>query len=468
MGIKELKQKRAALLAEAKAIQAKADEEKRDLTDEEFDSIKAKMGEAEALAGQIKAAEERAKVLSDLNAQTAAVEARPGRATAPDDAASQTVNTAIRSVVSTHDNLLDDPKRAWANVGQFAAAVYDAGMGQVDERLKIGAVAGTGMEQNLNTTGGYLVPPSFSQSIWDRMSKAADSLVARCDNFTLPYGTESITFPAKDETSRADGSRWGGIRGYWKSELLQMTESRPTFREVKFEPQELYVFVYVSDKLLRNAGILSQYISRAAADEINFKLGDAIINGTGSAMPKGIMVGTAGTSAARIEVAKETSQAADTIVPENIDNMWSRLHPNAQANAVWLYDPSVLPVLQKMSRDVGTGGLPAFMPPGGMSVSPYGTLMGRPMVPCEYCGAVGDAGDLLLVDLSAYGMVTRGGIEEAMSIHLKFDYNQTAFRFIFEADGQPWVISALTPFTPSGGTTKTATLSPFVAIAARA
>ena len=55
-----------------------------------------------------------------------------------------------------------------------------------------------------------------------------------------------------------------------------------------------------------------------------------------------------------------------------------------------------------------------------------------------------------------------GGIMTATSPHLRFDFSETAFRFIFEVDGKPWLLSAL---TPANGTN---TLSTHVTLDARA
>jgi hypothetical protein len=51
----------------------------------------------------------------------------------------------------------------------------------------------------------------------------------------------------------------------------------------------------------------------------------------------------------------------------------------------------------------------------------------------------------------------------ASSIHLRFDYDQTAFRFVFRIDGQPWWPTAATPLYATSDT-----LSPFVTLAERA
>jgi len=50
-----------------------------------------------------------------------------------------------------------------------------------------------------------------------------------------------------------------------------------------------------------------------------------------------------------------------------------------------------------------------------------------------------------------------------MSIHVKFDYDESVFRFVLRVDGQPVRASALTPYKGGSG----ATLSHFVTLAAR-
>jgi HK97 family phage major capsid protein len=117
-----------------------------------------------------------------------------------------------------------------------------------------------------------------------------------------------------------------------------------------------------------------------------------------------------------------------------------------------------------MSVAVGTGGQLIYMPPGGLSQSPYGTLLGRPVIPIEQCQALGTAGDIILGDFSnGYLLAEKGGIKTDMSIHVKFDYDESVFRFVLRVDGQPVRATALTPY--KGGAT--ATQSHFVALATR-
>jgi HK97 family phage major capsid protein len=73
-------------------------------------------------------------------------------------------------------------------------------------------------------------------------------------------------------------------------------------------------------------------------------------------------------------------------------------------------------------------------------------------------------GDIVLADFqNGYILAEKGGIESNMSIHVRFIYDESIFRFVIRLDGQPVRASALTPY--KGGAT--ATQSHFVALATR-
>jgi HK97 family phage major capsid protein len=312
------------------------------------------------------------------------------------------------------------------------------------------------MNQTVPADGGFLVPPTFANEIKDLMAGGVDNLLDKTDNYTVEG--ESLTFPVVDDKNRTNGQVAGGVRAYWKSEAAQMTSSKPALRDHKIEPQELFAYVPVTDKLLRNSPLaLNQFITTKSAEAINFKVGDGIINGTGIGQPKGILA-----SAARVTVAKEGGQAAATIVKENIDKMWARCPYRFRNNAIWVINQEVETQLESLSAVVGTGGVPVYLPAGGIADTPNARLKGRPVMPLEYCQALGTEGDIMLIDFKQYCAGIKGGIDAAMSIHLRFDYAESVFRFRYEMDGQPWWTS---PFTPFKGT---ATLSPFVTLASRA
>jgi HK97 family phage major capsid protein len=183
---------------------------------------------------------------------------------------------------------------------------------------------------------------------------------------------------------------------------------------------------------------------------------DAIFNGSGVGLPLGVL-----NSGALITVAKRAGQAADTVVWENIVDMWQRLAPGSQTKAVWYINQEVQSELMTMAQSVGTGGVPVYLPSGGASGSPYMTLLGRPVMPVEQLSALGDVGDILLADMSDYIGIDKGGLQADTSIHVQFLYDEMTFRFRYRFNGAPYSNSALTPFKG------TKTISPYVTLAAR-
>ena len=355
------------------------------------------------------------------------------------------------------DAAIDDPRAGFKHFGEFALAVKDACQPgkRPDDRLALMAKTASGLGENTGADGGFLVPTEFIQQILDRVY-AVNNLLAMTDSYTV--ASNVIAFPRSAETSRATGSRWGGVRAYWRDEGEQNTAVFPTFGRLQLTLRKLFVMINASDELLSDSqGIaLEQYLFRVASEEINFVVSDAILNGTGSGQPLGIL-----NSACLVTTAKESSQSAATVVTNNIVKMWAAMFAPCRQNAVWLIHQDVEPQLYTMT--IGTSGaqIVAYMPPGGLSANPYATLMGRPVIPVEWCATLGNVGDIILADLRQYVTATKGMIETALSIHLRFDYDESVFRFIFRIDGQPWWTAPLTPYKGSD------VQSCFVALAAR-
>lgn len=442
---------------QAQALEERAQDEGRELTEEEEQEFLGLLQQAKDLkarhAEEI-AADQRAARRQLLEETRREVSAAPSAMTAFN-------RGALRHVHYMYDRIMDDPGRGFASLGEFCMQVgqaFSPGTGQIDERLvKIGAAV-SGMNQAQGSQGGYLVPPQFSQTIWDGMNAAPDNLMNFTDRYTVTG--ESLTFPANAETSRATGSRYGGVQGFWLAEGQQKAASFPRIRQVKLEPHELAVLIFATDKLLRNAPALDAYIRRAATEEIMFLVNNAILFGNGVGQPLGIM-----NSPALVTVAAEGGQAVDTVVRENIVKMYARLHTRARGGAAWFINQNVEPQLELLTAPTGSTGLPVFIaaPTGfpNIAEAPQRRLMGLPIYTVEYASSIGDVGDIILANLGWYALGTQGGIQEAMSIHLRFDFDETAFRFTFSVDGQTFLQSPLTPFK---GTT---TLSAYVTLAAR-
>ena len=103
-----------------------------------------------------------------------------------------------------------------------------------------------------------------------------------------------------------------------------------------------------------------------------------------------------------------------------------------------------------------------FVPAGGINQSPFGTLMGRPVVPIEQCVSVGTQGDIIFADMSQYLFIDKVAIQSDSSIHVQFPTDETVFRFVYRCDGSPALAAPLTPFKGTGST-----VSPFVLLDSR-
>ncbi|MFA5408424.1 MAG: phage major capsid protein [Bacilli bacterium] len=429
-----------ALMEKSAALDTKALNENRDLTESEL-----------ALKNELlDAVEDTHKIVATLERQERmhkALEVPEGE-----------TRKAAKTVATGSGIEVGEDRRSkdrFNSLGEQLAAVKAAAFqgGQVDPRL----YNATGLNETVSSEGGFLVQTDFSNQLLQDLV-ASEDLANRCRKIQISGAANGIKINGVDETSRAS-TRSGGIIGYWKAEAAQKTASKPKFRQIELSLHKLIGLCYATDELLSDATALEGFIRGAFVDEFRFLRNDAIINGTGSGQPLGVL-----NAGCLVTVAKEAGQKADTILAENIVKMYSRMFASSRSNAVWLINQDIEPQLFTMSLAVGTGGVPIYMPAGGLSGQPYATLFGRPVIAIEQCPTLGDVGDIIFADLNGYILAEKGGIKSDMSIHVKFDYDESVFRFVMRLDGQPVRASALTPY--KGGANNT--LSHFVALADRA
>ena len=415
-------------------INARCTAENREMTEEER-SLKKQLMDNVAELQDIVATEERHERLErDLRAPAHAPLTQPRPQGAPSD---------------------PPQKERFKSFGEQLVTIARAGMpgGHVDPKL-LQVRAATGLGETVPSDGGFLVQTDFSSELLQQVFQTG-ILAPKCRRIQISGNANSIKINGVDETSRAS-TRSGGILGYWKDEAAQKTASKPKFRQIELSLKKLIGLCYATDELLADAAALESFIRQAFVSEFGFLIDDAIINGTGAGQPLGIL-----NAGCLVSVAKESGQKAATVVFENVVKMYSRMFPQSLPNAVWLINQNIQPQLFQMSMAVGTGGVPVYMPAGGVSGLPYSTLFGRPVIPIEQAATLGTVGDIIFADLGGYILAEKGGIQSDMSIHVQFVYDESVFRFVLRLDGQPERASALTPYKGSD------TLSHFVALATR-
>lgn len=341
--------------------------------------------------------------------------------------------------------------------GEFLQAVASTAMPgrSIDPRLI--EERATGANEAIASEGGFLVTTDLATELI-QIAHQTSQVVSKCRRIPISGTANGVKLNAIAESSRVDGSRWGGVQAYWIAEAATKgTGTKPAFRQIELNLKKLIGLFYATDELLQDAAALETVARQAFAEEFAFRLDDAVINGLGAGVPLGYLA-----APCLISVAKDTGQAAKTVTPLNIVNMYSRMYAGGIQNAVWLINPDVFPQLYTMTLTAGASGFPVYLPPGQLSGVPYSTLLGRPVIPIEQCQTLGTKGDIAFVDMSQMLVADKGGVQSASSIHVKFIYDETVFRFVYRFDSQPAWVSALTPYKG------TATVGPFVVLDARA
>jgi len=337
-------------------------------------------------------------------------------------------------------------------IGEYIQDVYRAGRqgGGMSERLA--KMQKFEMERRDLTTlsggdGGFFMAPQWSSELLKLPDEGA-YLRGYCRE--LPAGTPpnaEIKIPYLDQ----GGSKgvYGGIAVYSAIEAENVTKlTTPKVGLVTLKPEKIGAYYILTEELRANAATMAQLMPSLLQGGISSYLDDKIETGTGA----GECLGFRGCSA-EISIDRSVDDEVNYI---DLVNMLSRIL--TRGNYVWVCQRvGLLP--QLMTLTDGAGHL--IWTQDAVSGTPGGRLMGLPLFYDEIGPALGDAGDLVLVDLSYYLL------KPGMPVQIKSDQTFSNFlsgketiKATFYMDGKPWLQE---PLTLRDGTN---TVSPFVSLAA--
>lgn len=447
--IAELKKQRAELKDKAQCILTAAEATGEDLTENQQAKLEELLAKAEEVDGQIKAEEQRRERVSQLGARVRGIGANEPDSGQSSGARSQE-NEAI--ITRQHDRTQDDPNRGFRSSRDYFSAVMNAGSphGSIDERLRpLSAVGSDEHRGNSNPDGGFLLPEAFSPNL---LALTPDDDPTAGLVTTVPMSAPTVKIPARVDKDHST-SVSGGFRFYRRNEAETVTSSKAKLERVTLTVNDLMGISFATNELMMDSPIsVAAIIEAGFQQEYGSQMLYEKLYGTGVGELEGVL-----NSPALVSVAKEGSQSADTILGLNVVKARARCW--GYGNAIWLANPDCLP--QLMSAHIaGTNG-DYFLYAAGNGIDKPDTLLGRPIYFNEHLPTVGDLGDLLLGNWSQYLHGEYQRMEAASSIHVRFVYNESAFRITARNDGKCWWRSALTPKKGAN------TLSPFVAIAAR-
>ena len=227
--------------------------------------------------------------------------------------------------------------------------------------------------------GGFLVPIGFSPNL---LTVPADMSDAGIVTTRVPMTTPTVTFSARVDKDHST-SVSGGLTVTRRAETQSGASSRMSFEQVTIKADPLYGLAYATEELLADSPqSFVAMLEQGFNDQFNWHLVGERIEGTGVGEYLGVR-----NCGAYQAIAKETGQAADTIV----STTWRR---SARCwnygRAVWHYNQDCLPTLMTMTIPVGTGGILAWQTSARDGEPDM--FLGRPAYACEHCETVGDAG----------------------------------------------------------------------------
>ncbi len=336
------------------------------------------------------------------------------------------------------------------DMADFIAAVNVKDMSRLRIHFDVGgAGARMSVNEGIPSEGGFLIPEEFARTIMDETLEASIVLPrARI----WPMRSASLKVPGIDGGTRTS-SVYGGIVASWLAEAGTASVTNPKFKSIELVAKKLAAFVSATDEWTQDTtgAYGSNPLEMLLPSALGFFLDDAFFNGSGAGRPLGILG-----APCTITVAKETGQAADTIVYANLVKMFAR-HTDP-SRAVWVCTQTAIPELMHVEIPIGTAG--QLAPALNQSGSGF-TLLTRPVLFTEKLPVLGDVGDLVLADFSQYYVGLRKEISLDRSNAVGWLTDELHFRGIMRVDGQPAIAA---PIQPKNGDT----LSPFVKLGARA
>jgi HK97 family phage major capsid protein len=328
------------------------------------------------------------------------------------------------------------------NIGEIMSALYRKSKGEgFDERLRplqIKAAAQIG--ETVPSEGGFMIPTQFVERALNE--DLMDTVILQlCDRQLMTVNDMTVPAFQDDDHSATHpfGITWGQIA---EGASFGTTQGTP-FRSLNLSAKKSGALFLVNNEWLADSSTgVRQRLENIWKASLRWYIEDLLWAGTGAGQPLGAL-----NSDGAVSIPIESGQANNTIVVENIVNMWARLRPGSHSRAVWACNATVFPSLATLSLAVGTGGAPVGILQTNASIagSPATSIFGRPLHLNEHLPSIGNSGDLVLLDPLLYLLGDRQQITLDASPHLKFDYDQTVFRASARIDAQPIYNSPLTP-----------------------
>jgi HK97 family phage major capsid protein len=407
MNIPELLQKRAKLIADARAILDTASKEKRALTQEEQNNYDAAFTAANDLGETIQRAEQQTAIERSL-----ADSYQPG----------DTGNTERAAYEFRSRSMAGLESRNLGNLTRLAAPEYGAAF-NAWTRYNETPAERRALQADLDTAGGNLYAPL---QFVDRLIQAVDDAVYLRQWATVLSVTdgESLGVPSLD-ADPADAD--------WTTELATGSEdSTMAFGKRELNPHPLAKRIKVSRKLLRKAPRADELVMSRLAYKFGITFEKALLTGNGAQQPLGVFTA----SAQGISTGRDVS-TGNTTTAMTMDGLYEAkyaLKQNYWPRARWLMHRTGVKAIAKLKDGEGR-----YLWQESTRVGEPDRLLGIPLFMSEYAPStftsqlyVG-----ILGDFSNYWIADSLLMEMIRLNELYAETNQVGMIGRMESDGLP-------------------------------
>lgn len=383
--ILEMRQKRAALVKQARDLLDKASEEKRALTAEEEQQYEKIMADVDTLGKQIEK-EERQQAIEKELAQSQGIVA--GRQDQTGDDTEQRDNP--RATQEYRDAF-------WKAMRQTRNALY------ADEvrALQVGT----------DSEGGYLVPDEFERTLIQALQ---DQNVMRGLATVISTSSGDRLIPVVASHGSAT----------WIAEEGAFQESDEAFSRVTLGAHKVGTLIKVSEELLQDSAFnLEQYITLEFARRVGQAEETAFVNGDGSGKPTGVL------GSAQVGV---TAAAANAITTDELIDFYHSLGRPYRQRATFLLADSTVKAIRKLKDNDGQ-----YIWQPGLQAGQPDRLLNRPVATSDDVPAIAASAKIIAFgDFSYYWIADRQGTVFQRLIELYAVNGQVGFRAYRRVDGK--------------------------------
>jgi HK97 family phage major capsid protein len=396
----ELRQKRAGLIHQARALVEAADTAKRDMLAEENTQYDAIMAEVEKLQDSIDKREKLEGLEADLGSLTSEAELPDG---SPSKAASDEAKAKAEM-------------RAFLINGARGPILRNRTAGVLSPELRA-------LQADADASGGYTIAPE----------QFVASLIMAIDDQTFIRQFSDVQQLTSAQSLGQPYLAADPGDATWTSEILVGSEdSTMTFGKREMTPHPLARYIKVSNKMLRLNPAIEALVIQRLAYKFGIAFEKAGMTGTGSNQPLGVFTASADGISTGRDVS--TGNTTTSIQTDGLQEAKYSLKSGYWANAKWIFHRSALKQIAKLQDDDDR-----YLWQSSLDAGAPDMLLGFPVYMSEYAPSTFTTGLYvgILGDFKYYHIVDSLEFSVQRLVELYAATNQTGFIGRMESDGMP-------------------------------